>query len=39
VVTLIIAKAIDFTIGLRVSEEQEAQGLDQALHDEAAYHI
>ncbi len=39
VVTLIIAKALDLTIGLRVSEEQEAQGLDQALHDEAAYHI
>jgi Amt family ammonium transporter len=39
VVTLIIAKAIDLTIGLRVSEAQEAQGLDQSLHEEAAYHI
>jgi ammonia channel protein AmtB len=36
---LIIAKAIDLIIGLRVSEAQEVQGLDQALHEEAAYHI
>jgi Amt family ammonium transporter len=39
VVTLIIGKVIDLTIGLRVSDEQEAVGLDQALHDESAYHI
>jgi Amt family ammonium transporter len=39
VVTLIIGKVIDLTIGLRVSEGEEAIGLDQALHEESAYHI
>lgn len=39
VVTLIIGKVIDATIGLRVTADEEIQGLDQALHDEAAYHI
>jgi len=39
VVTLIIGKVIDATIGLRVTAEDEIQGLDQAVHDEAAYHI
>ncbi|MGZ4863310.1 MAG: ammonium transporter [Halobacteriota archaeon] len=39
VVTLGIAKAIDLTIGLRVSADKEMQGLDLATHDEAAYNI
>jgi Amt family ammonium transporter len=39
VVTLIIGKVIDLTIGLRVREGEEAIGLDQALHEESAYHI
>jgi len=39
VVTLIIGKVIDITIGLRVSDKEEAIGLDQALHEESAYHI
>jgi len=34
VVTFIILKLIDFTIGLRVSDEQELEGLDMALHGE-----
>jgi len=39
VVTLIIAKAIDLTIGLRVSADEETAGLDQSTHDEVAYHV
>ena len=34
VVSFIILKAIDLTIGLRVTEEQEREGLDVALHGE-----
>jgi ammonium transporter, Amt family len=34
IVTLIILKVIDLTIGLRVSEEVERDGLDLALHGE-----
>ena len=37
VVTWIIAKAIDATIGLRVTTEQELVGLDQSQHSESAY--
>jgi Amt family ammonium transporter len=37
VVTYIIAKAIDLTIGLRVTEKEETQGLDISLHEETAY--
>lgn len=37
VVTWIIAKAIDATIGLRVSNEDELVGLDQSQHAESAY--
>jgi len=37
VVTWIIAKAIDATIGLRVSQEDELVGLDQSQHAESAY--
>ncbi len=38
VVAFVIFKAIDITIGLRVSEEDEAVGLDLSTHGEAAYH-
>jgi Amt family ammonium transporter len=34
IVTLIILKIVDMTIGLRVSEEVEREGLDLALHGE-----
>ncbi|HYN79000.1 MAG TPA: ammonium transporter [Lamprocystis sp. (in: g-proteobacteria)] len=37
VISLIILKVVDWTIGLRVSEEQETEGLDLALHDERGY--
>ncbi len=37
VVTFILAKVIDTTIGLRVSEEEEAVGLDVSQHAEKAY--
>ena len=35
--SVIIAKVIDLTIGLRVDEETENIGLDQSLHAETAY--
>ena len=34
IVSFLILKAIDMTIGLRVSEEQEREGLDVSLHGE-----
>ncbi len=37
VVTLIIAKIVDATIGLRVSEDEEYVGLDISQHGEVAY--
>lgn len=37
VVSFIILKLIDATIGIRVDEEQETQGLDMSLHDERGY--
>jgi Amt family ammonium transporter len=37
VASFIIAKAIDMTIGLRVSDDVESEGLDINLHAEAAY--
>lgn len=37
IVSLILLKIVDWTIGLRVSEEQETEGLDLALHDERGY--
>ncbi len=39
VMTFIIAKVLDNTIGLRVSSEEEEQGLDIALHDERGYSL
>ena len=37
VVTLIILKVLDWTMGLRVSEEHEITGLDTSQHGEAGY--
>ena len=39
VMTLIIGKIIDKTIGLRVDEEHEIQGLDINLHEESGYRL
>ncbi|HTS57563.1 MAG TPA: ammonium transporter [Terriglobales bacterium] len=36
--TLIILKVVDMTIGLRVSEEQEIEGLDLSQHGEEGYY-
>ncbi len=37
VLSFIILKVVDLVIGLRVTEEQETEGLDLALHDERGY--
>ena len=37
VVTLIILFVVKFTTGLKVTEEQEVEGLDSALHGEALH--
>ena len=37
VISFLLAKAIDATIGLRVTADQEAEGLDVTQHAEAAY--
>ena len=39
VLTFVIAKAIDATVGLRVSEEDEVAGLDLSQHSETAYNL
>jgi Amt family ammonium transporter len=39
VVALVLFKLIDWTIGLRVSEEAEREGLDVAEHGEKAYNL
>ena len=39
VMTLIIAKIVDATVGLRVSEEEERSGLDQTQHGESGYNL
>ena len=36
--TLVILKIVDVTIGLRVSEEHESQGLDLSQHGEEGYY-
>ncbi len=38
VVSLVAFKLVDLVIGLRVSEEQEREGLDISSHGETAYH-
>jgi Amt family ammonium transporter len=39
VASFIILKVIDVVIGLRVTEEEETQGLDLSLHDERGYNL
>lgn len=39
IVSFLLLKAIDLTIGLRVSAEEEEQGLDLALHGEEGYNL
>lgn len=38
VVSLVAYKLVDMTIGLRVTEEEEREGLDTTSHGESAYH-
>jgi Amt family ammonium transporter len=37
IVTFVILKVIDAVVGLRVSEEEEVDGLDISQHEERAY--
>jgi len=39
IVALVAFKLVDLTIGLRVAEEEEREGLDTASHGEAAYRM
>ena len=39
VLSFVILKIVDVLIGLRVTEEQETEGLDIALHDERGYNL
>ncbi len=39
VVSLVLFKLIDMTMGLRVTEEEEREGLDTASHGERAYNV
>lgn len=39
IVTLILLKIVDVVIGLRVTDDQESEGLDIALHDERGYNL
>jgi len=39
VVSFIILKVLDSVVGLRVSEEEEQEGLDLVLHDEQGYNL
>jgi len=39
VATFVILKVVDAMLGLRVSEEEEQQGLDLVLHDERGYDL
>ena len=39
IATLIILKIVDAIMGLRVTEEQETEGLDLTLHDERGYNL
>ena len=39
VASFILLKIVDVVIGLRVTEEQETEGLDIALHDERGYNL
>ena len=37
--TYVLAKALDATMGLRVTAAEESEGLDIALHDETGFHL
>jgi Amt family ammonium transporter len=37
--TLVLLKVVDLTVGLRVGEEQEVEGLDLSLHGEEGYSL
>jgi Amt family ammonium transporter len=39
VITFVLLKALDATLGLRVTEDEEVTGLDLALHDESGYNL
>ncbi len=39
IMTLIIGKVIDMTIGLRVEKKHEVSGLDINLHEESGYRL
>jgi Amt family ammonium transporter len=39
IVSAVILKVLDAVMGLRVTEDQESEGLDLALHDERGYNI
>jgi Amt family ammonium transporter len=39
VITYVLLKLLDATMGLRVSEEEETEGLDLVLHDERGYNF
>ena len=39
IVSLVLLKIIDAVIGLRVTEEEETEGLDIVLHDERGYNL
>jgi Amt family ammonium transporter len=39
ILSYVILKVVDVVIGLRVTEEQETEGLDLALHDERGYSL
>ena len=38
VISFILFKLVDMTIGLRIDTDSERQGLDQISHGESAYH-
>jgi len=38
ILTFVIMKVLDATIGVRAEEQAELTGLDLALHSESAYH-
>ena len=39
ILSFVILKIVDVLVGLRVTEEQETEGLDIALHDERGYNL
>ncbi len=39
IVTIVLAKILDWTLGLRVDDKEEIEGLDTNLHEETGYRI